>query len=69
MLNILLKVFHIIVNTNTPVCQQFLKVHDVNSGNFAGSAKADMVLLKEGVGIASLRENRHFSAQVRFCEG
>jgi len=47
MLNILLKVFYIVVNTYTAICQQFLKVHDFHPGNFTGATQGNPRLLKQ----------------------
>jgi hypothetical protein len=47
MLNILLKVFYIVVNTNATICQQFLKVHEFHPGNLTGTAEGNSLSLKQ----------------------
>ena len=60
MLNILLEFFYVIVNGNPAISNQFLKVHNVQSCDFTGTAEADVVLLKE--------RDRKFSPKIGFGE-
>jgi hypothetical protein len=61
MLNILLKVFYVVMNANAAICQQLLKAHDFYPGNFAGTAEGNSLLLKQS--------NGNFSKPVALVKG
>jgi hypothetical protein len=47
-LDVLVKFFDIVVDTDAPITDQLLEFHQVDSGDFAGAAEGDAFLLEEG---------------------
>jgi len=60
MLDILFKVFNVIMDADATIADQFLKFHQFNASNFASAAEGNAFLLEEG--------DRDFSQPIALAE-
>ena len=54
---------------DTAIDEDLIEIVYIHGNDLSCLLNKQDVLLKEGVDVAFPKENRNFSAQVRFCEG